>query len=109
MPWNSNANYGGQLIIGMNNDKIAYRQCYDGTWRAVHELIHSDNWSSYITESALGISGKYLLLTGGTMSGDITFTNMNSGLRYNVDYLGGWARSFLSINSNDGASHSLTE
>lgn len=42
----------------------------------------------------------YLPLSGGTIKGDILSSNMNVGIRWNVDYVGGWARNFLEFNAH---------
>ncbi len=42
----------------------------------------------------------YLPLSGGTITGDILSSNMNVGIRWNVDYVGGWARNFLEFNAH---------
>lgn len=52
----------------------------------------------------------YLPLAGGTMLGDIRMEDMNVGIRWQVNYLGGWARDFISFIQHDtsNASDSLT-
>lgn len=42
----------------------------------------------------------YLPLSGGTIKGDILSSNMDVGIRWNVDYVGGWSRNFLEFNAH---------
>lgn len=54
-------------------------------------------------------STAYLPLAGGTMTGSITINGMYTHLNWNVDYLGGWARSFIAYNQHNSSSGDLVE
>jgi len=52
---------------------------------------------STFSSSSHNHNSLYISKNGDTMSGDLNFTDMNCGIRYKVNYNGGWARSAYSI------------
>lgn len=64
-----NTKYGFQLGYSNGDDRTVYLQTYTNNiangWK---KILHTDNWSSIV-------DGRYLPLTGGTMTGAITFSN----------------------------------
>lgn len=80
------AAYGGGAYLSWRDNS--------GTWR---DIIHAGNYTSYCATSSHNHDSTYLKLAGGTMTGDITMTDMNVGIRYKVNYLQGWARDFISF------------
>lgn len=70
------------------------------------------NWGNHANAGYASASslGNYLPLSGGTMYGDITFDGMNTHINWNVDYLDGWARTFIAFNQRaSSSSTSLSE
>lgn len=53
--------------------------------------------NAYPTKSSWNYDDVYLKLSGGTMTGDIDFSNMNYNINWKVNYLSGWARSFIAF------------
>jgi len=68
------SNYRTDLVIDLYNDKLFFRRHTEGGYQNWREIIHSGNWSSFITTSSIGAAASshthsYLPLSGGSISG----------------------------------------
>ena len=96
--WLNISNYWGINITTRGNSYLQHNG---------NVIYTSANLPAYPTKDSWNYDDRYLKLSGGTMTGDITMNGMNTNLNWNVDYLGGWARDFIVYNQHNSSSGDL--
>lgn len=87
----SGGNFGTQIAMpyqdSLVDSELFIRSANNGSWRTWRRILHSNNYASildsrYYTKSEINTKlGAYLPLTGGTMTGNLSFSNSGTGFR----------------------------